>query len=189
MAVKNTDTSYGVIAKVFHWGMFLILFGLVGVGLYMSDLPADTPDQMVYKFGLYDQHKSFGILILMLVAARLIWRVINPVPKMPDTMSRLEGLSAHAMHMLLYVIMFAQPLSGWLMSSFGGYPVKFFGIGLPALAGKDKALGEFFHEAHEIMAILLIVAFVVHVGAALFHHFVRKDDVMTRMSPHSKKSD
>ncbi|PCI34274.1 MAG: cytochrome b [Alphaproteobacteria bacterium] len=189
MVVKNTETSYGVVAKVFHWGMFLILFGLVVVGLYMSDLPADTPEQMGYKFGLYDQHKSFGILILGLVVFRLVWRMINPVPKMPDTMSRLEGLSAHAMHMLLYVIMLAQPLFGWLMSSFGGYPVKFFGIGLPALAGKDKAMGDFFHEAHEITALLLIVAFAVHVGAALFHHFVRKDDVMTRMSPHSKKLD
>lgn len=189
MALKNTETSYGVVAKGFHWGMFLIILGMVGLGFYMSGLPADSPEQMGYKFGLYDQHKSFGILILVLVTARLVWRLINPVPKMPGTMNRLERLSAHAMHMLLYVIMIAQPLFGWLMSSFGGHPVKFFGLGLPSLADKDKALGKFFHEAHEITAYLLIAAFAIHVGASLFHHYVRKDDVMTRMSPYPKKSD
>lgn len=189
MAVKNTDTSYGSVTRVFHWGMFLILLGMVTLGYYMHELPADTPEQMVYKFGWYDYHKSFGILILVLVIFRLGWRMINPVPKMPDTMSRIESLSAHAMHMLLYVIMFAQPLFGWLMSSYGGHPVKFFGLQLPALADKDKAMGDFFHEAHEINAMLLIAAFAIHVGAALFHHYVRKDDVMARMSPYPEKSD
>ncbi|MBL4802133.1 MAG: cytochrome b [Emcibacter sp.] len=182
MALKNTDTSYGVIAKAFHWGMFLILLGLLVLGNYMHGLPADTPEQMGYKFGLYDQHKSFGILILVLVVFRLGWRMINPSLKMPGNMSKIEIASAHAMHMLLYIIMLAQPLFGWLMSSYGGHPVKFFGFNLPALAEKDKGMGDFFHEAHEITAFLLIAAFVIHVAAALFHHFVRKDDVLDRMS-------
>jgi len=182
MTVKNTDTSYGSIAKAFHWGMFLILVGLVAVGYYMADLPSDTPDQLGYKLGLFDLHKSFGILILLLVTLRLGWRMINPVPKMPDAMSRIERLSAHAMHMLLYVLLFAQPLFGWLMSSYGNHPVEFFGLGLPALADKDKAMGDFFQEAHETTAVLLIVAFAIHVAAALFHHYVRKDDVLDRMS-------
>ncbi len=189
MAIKNTDTSYGNIAKAFHWGMFLLLLGMVLLGSYMHELPADTPAQMGYKFGLYDYHKSFGILILVLVIFRLGWRMINPVPKMPDTMSKIENLSAHAMHMLLYVIMFAQPLFGWLMSSYAGRPVKFFGLELPALADKDKAMGDIFHEAHEIAALLLVVAFFIHVAAALFHHYVRKDDVMERMSLRPKKSE
>jgi len=189
MALKNTDSSYGNMSKALHWGMFLILVGIIAVGYYMSDLPSDTPEQMGYKFGLYDLHKSFGILILFLVALRLIWRMINPVPKMPDSMSKIESLSAHAMHILLYVVMFAQPLFGWLMSSFGDHSVKFFGIPLPALVGKDKAMGDFFSDAHEITAILLIIFFVIHVAAALFHHFVRKDDVLLRMSLRPTKTD
>lgn len=189
MTVKNTDTSYGTVAKAFHWGMFLLLLGMVILGLYMHELPADTPEQMGYKFGLYGIHKSFGILILALVVFRLGWRMVNPVPKMPDTMSRIESLSAHAMHILLYVIMFAQPMFGWLMSSYAGKPVKFFGIELPSLGDKDKLMGDFFHEAHEITALLLIAAFFIHVAAALFHHYVRKDDVMTRMSLRPEKSD
>ncbi|MBL4613027.1 MAG: cytochrome b [Emcibacter sp.] len=189
MALKNTDTSYGSLSKAFHWGMFLILLGLFIVGKYMHGLPADTPEQMGYKFGLYDYHKSFGILIMALVVVRLGWRMINPALKMPGTMSKIEIASAHAMHMLLYVIMFAQPLFGWLMSSYGGHPVKFFGFMLPALADKDKAIGEFFHEAHEVTATILVVAFIIHVAAALFHHIVRKDDVLVRMSPRPQKSE
>lgn len=176
-------------AKIFHWGMFLILLTLVVVGYYMHGLPADTPEQMGYKYDLYGVHKSFGILVLILVIFRLGWRMINPVPKMPGTMSRIESLSAHAMHMLLYMIMISQPLFGWLRSSSAGVPVKFFGLELPALADKDKAISHFFHEAHELTAVLLIVAFALHVAAALFHHHVRKDDVMARMSLRPPKSD
>lgn len=182
MTARNTDTSYGSIAKAFHWGMFLILLGMVVLGNYMADLPTDMPDQVTYKMGLFDLHKSFGILILVLVTLRLGWRMVNPVPKMPDTMSRIERLSAHAMHMLLYLIMFAQPLFGWLLSSYGAHPVKFFGLALPALVDKDKVLGKFFEEAHETTAVLLVAAFIIHVAAAFFHHHVRKDDVLLRMS-------
>ncbi len=189
MTIKNTDNSYGTIAKAFHWVMFLILLGMVAVGYYMYELPADTPQQMGYKFGLYDYHKSFGILILLLVVLRLGWRMINPVPKMPGGMRKIEIFSAHAMHVLLYIMMFIQPLSGWLMSSYGGHPVKFFGSVLPALADKDKALGDIFHEVHEITAALLIALFAIHVAAALFHHFIRKDDVMKKMLPHREQAE
>lgn len=187
MTLKNTDHSYGNIAKAFHWIMFLILSGLVIVGYYMSGLPTDSPAEVADKLALYDWHRSFGIVILFLVVLRLGWRLVNPVPKMPDSMSRIESFTAHAMHILLYLLMFAQPLSGWLMTSYSGRVVKFFGLEFPGLADKDKVMADFFHESHEIMAVLLIILFVVHVAAALFHHFIRKDDIMRRMSPHPSK--
>jgi len=189
MGLKNTDTSYGHVAKAFHWIMFLMLAGMVIVGIYMHELPSETPEQASYKFGIYDMHKSFGLLVLILVALRLGWRMINPVPKMPDSMSRIESLSAHSMHILLYVLMFAQPITGWLMSSYGGHAVKFFGLQVPAVVGKDKPMSDIMHEAHEVIALLLIISFVIHVAASLFHHFVRKDDVLVRMSLHPGKSD
>jgi len=189
MAIKNTTTSYGIIAKAFHWIMFLILVGMIVVGFYMHGLPSDTPEQMTYKFGLYDLHKSFGLLVLMLVLLRLGWRLINPVPEMSGSLSRIEALSAHGMHMLLYVMMLTQPLSGWAMALSGGHPVKFFGVQLPALLEKNAAMKDLFYEIHEIGAIALIVLFVLHMFAALFHHFVRKDDILTRMLPQSSKTD
>lgn len=189
MAVKNSETSYGSVAKFFHWGMFLLISGLVVVGFYMHGLPADTPEQAGYKYDLYDQHKAFGIVALILVTIRLGWRLKNPVPKMPDGMRKIELLSAHAMHILLYFLMFAQPLSGWLRSSYGGHDTEIFGMALPMLVAKDKGLEDFFHETHEMLASVLIAAFLLHVGAALYHHFVRKDDVLLRMSPHGKSAE
>lgn len=189
MAIKNSDSSYGSVAKIFHWGMFLLILTLVVVGFYMHGLPADTPEQATYKFGFYDLHKAFGILALILVALRLGWRLSNPVPKMPENMRKIELFSAHAMHVLLYVLMFAQPISGWLRSSYGGHAVEMFGLKIPALVGKDKAMEHFFHEAHEVLAFALITAFFLHVGAGLYHHFVRKDDVLRRMSPHGAPSE
>lgn len=189
MDVKNTDNSYGIIAKLFHNIMFVLILGMIFLGKYMHDLPSDTPEQMLYKMSWYNDHKSFGILILVLVVFRLGWRMANPVPKAPDSMSKIEILSAHAMHMLLYIIMFVQPLFGWLMSSYGGHPVKFFGLELPALADKDKAMSEFFHEAHEVTAIILLLAFIVHAAAALFHYTFRRDGVFERMSFRTKKPD
>ncbi|NOZ41743.1 MAG: cytochrome b [Alphaproteobacteria bacterium] len=182
MAVKNTNISYGSVAKAFHWGMFLILLGLVIIGYYMADLPGDTPEQLGYKTGVFDIHKSFGILILVLVILRLGWRMINPVPKMPGAVSKIEDLSARGAHMLLYLLMFVQPIFGWLLTSYDGYSVKFFGLDLPALVGKNKPVGEFFEEVHEVTAALLIIVFSLHVAAALFHHYIRKDDVLRRMS-------
>jgi len=189
MDIKNTGSSYGNVAKAFHWIMFLLLVGVVIIGYYMYGLPAETPEQRGYKFGLYGWHKSFGILVLLLVVLRLGWRIFNPPPKMPGSLSKIEACSAHAMHIMLYIVMFVQPLSGWLMSSLGGHSVKFFGLEIPALAGKDKAMQGIIHEVHEITAIVLIVLFVVHVAAALFHHYVRKDDVLRRMLPHPTKID
>lgn len=189
MAIKNTETSYGNIAKAFHWSMFLLLLGVVAVGFYMQDMPSGTLEQMRSKMGWYDNHKSFGILILFLVILRLGWRMINRVPEMPDSMSRIEILSARAMHALLYVVMFVQPLSGWLMSSYGGRTVEFFGVELPALVDKNRDMGGFFHGVHEITALLLIAAFALHMFAALFHHYGRKDNVMEKMSFFPKKPD
>lgn len=183
MAAKNSDHSYGYVAKAFHWGMFLILLGLVVLGIYMSDLSPETPDQMREKFAFYDWHRSFGLLILLLVVFRLGWRLINPVPKLPTATSRIEVLSAHIVHGLLYVMMFIQPITGWIMSSLLARPVKFFGLELPALADKNKDLGKVFEETHEIIGYILIFVFVIHMGAALFHHFIRKDDVLRRMVP------
>jgi len=189
MAARNTDHSYGFVAKAFHWGMFVILLGLVVLGMYMSDLSPETPEQMREKFSLYDWHRSFGLLILLLVVFRLGWRMINPVPKLPTATSRIEVLSAHIVHGLFYLLMFILPVTGWVMSSFLARPVKFFGLELPALAENNKAMGEVFEEIHEVIAFILIFVFVIHLGAALFHHFIRKDDVLLRMVPGFDKTE
>lgn len=178
MQIKNTQNSYGLISFSFHWIMGLIMIGLVIVGLMLAD--ELIPDES--RRAVMGYHKSFGITILMLVGLRLLWRFTNLVPKFPADMAGWKKSLAHLVHLGLYVSMFVMPLSGWGMSSAAGYPVSFFGLfELPSLVEKNKELGGIFHEIHEITGTVLIVLFVMHVGAALLHHFIYKDNVLKRM--------
>lgn len=179
MPVKNTSSSYGSVAKFLHWTMFLILSGLVALGFYMHGLP-NTPG----KFELYGLHKSIGIVILLLVFLRLVWRAKNKVPELPADGGKMEKAGAHGVHILLYLIMFALPLSGWIGSSYSGFEVSVFGLfTMPELVGSDRQMSDILHEAHEILVFALIGVVALHVAAALFHHFVRKDDILKRMMP------
>ena len=179
MSLKNTSAVYGSLAKAFHWLMSILILCMLGVGLYMRDLPNDPT-----KFQIYGIHKSIGITLLALVIGRLTWRWMNVQPAFPESLSPVMKGLAHGVHWFLYGAMFAMPLSGWGMSSAAGYPVSFFGLfTLPPLVGKDPGLAKFLQQTHEWVAYVLIAALVLHVGAALFHHFWHKDNVLRRMLP------
>jgi len=137
---KNSAARYGMVAKLFHWVMAVLVFGMLGVGLYMVDLPI-SPD----KFKIYGWHKAFGVTVFVLVSARLVWRLVNVVPVLPSHLNRMQRFLAHGAHYLLYGALFAMPLSGWLMSSFAGFSVSFFGLfQLPDLVAADKIWFEWF---------------------------------------------
>ena len=127
-------------------------------------------------------HKSFGAVILMLIFARLFWRLINVIPKDIENTPEIEKSLAHAMHWALYALMFAQPLSGILMTQSAGYPISFFGLfEFPVLLEKDKSLAEFFRSAHGVIWMILVAAVLGHVSAALHHHFIKKNGVLKKM--------
>jgi cytochrome b561 len=177
--IKNSKENYGIIAISFHWIMAILIISIIAVGFYMSSME-NSPD----KFKFYGLHKSFGGLILGLVIFRLSWKLVNTAPELPLNMKSWEKIAAKSGHLALYFFMFAMPLSGWLMSSAAGFPVSFFGLfTLPNLVGPDNELRRFFGEAHEIMAFALIGVIAVHFMAALQHHFLKKDTVLTRMLP------
>jgi len=176
--MKNTETSYGVIAKGFHWLLFLMLTFMIVAGNFLASMPKGPE-----KLQAAGMHKSFGLVVLVLVLLRLVWRLINATPKDPEGTPAIQNLVAHAMHWALYVLMFAQPLAGILMSQAAGYPVSFFGMfELPVLLDKDPSLAQFFRGAHGTVWILLVLAVIGHAGAALYHHFIMKDEVLKRMS-------
>jgi cytochrome b561 len=103
---------------------------------------------------------------------------------MPDTMQRWEKIAAASVHYLLYALIFAIPLSGWLMSSAKGFQTVWFGIlPLPDLIGKDKEVGDVLQEVHEVLNFLLLGSVIAHTGAALKHHFIERDDILARMVP------
>ncbi len=146
----------------------------------MANIAEDLPLGME-KIAVLARHKSVGITILMLAVLRLGWRALNPTPRAPAG-APWEHALARGAHVALYGLLFAMPLSGWMMSSAKNYPVSWFNVlPLPNLVPVSESIYEFMHEAHELLATALIVVAVAHVLGALRHHFIKKDDVLKRM--------
>lgn len=176
--LKNTQQRYGIIAKSFHWIMFLMLTVAIIAGNFLAQLP-----QGPEKLEAAGIHKSVGLLLLLLVLLRLLWRLVNPQPNDPSDVTPLQNRLAHGMHGLLYILMFAQPIAGILMSQAAGLPVSFFGmVELPTLIGQDESIAGFFKAVHGLVWILLVIAVIGHAGAALYHHFIQKDDTLKKMT-------
>ncbi|MDF3054439.1 MAG: Cytochrome B561-like protein [Gammaproteobacteria bacterium] len=176
MDIRNTPTHYGLIAKLFHWIMSLIVICMLCIGLYMVSLPNSLD-----KLQIYGYHKATGILVLSLVTLRVLWRCFNISPTLAP-MPNWQKISAHSLHIALYVFMFAMPLTGWMMSSAAGIPVSFFGLFvLPDLVSPNPTLLTFFDQTHKTLAFILIGMILLHLLAALKHHFINKDDTLRKM--------
>lgn len=177
-------TTYHPVAKGLHWLMAVMILGLLMVGLIMKDLPL-SPE----KLQLYAWHKWAGVSVFVLVWLRLLWRLRHPAPPLPESMPAALRLLAHLGHGLLYVLMVVIPLSGWLMSSAKGVQTVWFGLWpIPDLMAKDKALGDTLALVHGWLNDLLMVVLLTHVGAALKHHFLDRDDILRRMWPMHRPS-
>lgn len=174
MNAKYTRTAIGL-----HWLIFLAISGTFALGVYMHELPL-SPD----KLKLYSWHKWAGVSIFTLVLIRLAWRITHPAPPLPAHMPPLQRKAAQGAHWALYGLMFAIPLTGWLMSSAKGFQTVWFGvIPLPDLLAKDKALGDALAEVHEALNFTLLGLVILHAAAAMKHHFIDRDTVLTRMLP------
>ena len=179
MALRNTTRRWGALSQLLHWLIVILIIVQVTLAFMADDLPPG-----VKKIGLLARHKSVGITILLLALLRLLWRWANPTPQLPQTLKRYEQTLARVTHVLLYVLLLAMPLSGWMMSSARGFPVSWFGFfTLPDLVPKNKALYEALLATHESLAWALGAVVALHVAAALKHHFWLRDDTLRRMLP------
>ena len=173
------STHYTATAKSLHWLMALLIFGLLALGFYMSDLPL-SPEKLQF----YSWHKWAGVSVFVLVWLRLFWRLTHRPPAFAASLSDTQQALAHLGHLALYLLMIAIPVSGWLMSSAKGVQTVWFGVlPLPDLLGRDKALGAQLADLHSALNIGLLVLIGGHAAVALFHHLVRKDDTLRRMLP------
>lgn len=183
--LRNTKKAYGSVAIALHWTVALLIIGMLGFGLYMVRQPLYDAG----TFELYQIHKSVGFIVLAIVIIRLLWRASGVSPQMPSKMPWWERLAAHLGHVGLYALMFVMPLSGWMLVSASplGVPTKFFNLfeivhlPIPEVFGQKTQVSEFFTLVHGWAAYAFIALIVVHVGAALKHHFISKDRILKRM--------
>jgi cytochrome b561 len=182
MPIQESRSRYTAVAQAFHW----VIAALIVVQFTLAWTADDLPLGM-HKLALLARHKSFGMTVLMLAILRLAWRVFNPAPPLPEGMSRIERLLARATHAVFYVLLFAMPLSGLLMSSAKNYSVSWFGLFTwPNFIAPDERRFEFLKSTHELLGYLLFGVAILHILAALKHHFWNKDDVLLRMLPFTK---
>lgn len=179
MLFKNTDNQYGLIAIIFHWIMAVLIIGMLALGLYMADLPIS-----LQKLKLYGIHKEFGILILMLVCLRIIWRTYNISPRLPTYMIKWQTMLARLVHYAFYFFMIAMPITGWIISSSADVSVSFFGLFLlPNLVSPDKNMQSLFSEIHSWLAYGLITIIILHVAAVIEHIAIHKNNLLKKMWP------
>jgi cytochrome b561 len=179
MSFRNTKRSWGSVSKLLHWLIVLLIINQWVIAERADSLPIG-----IAKLQALAWHKSFGITILMLAVVRLAWRWMNPVPDLAGETRPWERVLARISHLLLYALIFAMPLSGWLMSSAKNFPVSWFKLlQLPDLVSPDQQIFERMRDLHHLLFDVLVVVAAVHVAGALKHHFINRNDVLKRMLP------
>jgi cytochrome b561 len=179
MTFRNTTRTWGALSKALHWIIVLLILNQWVVAQRAEALPLGGA-----KLQAIALHKSLGMTILALAIVRLVWRWLNPVPSLDGLARGWERMLAHVSHFLLYALIFAAPITGWLMSSARNFPVSWFGLfQFPDLVAPDKGLYELLRDLHGLAFAALVVVALLHVAGALKHHFIDKNEVLRRMLP------
>ena len=174
----NID-RWGPVSQLLHWTIVVLIVVMAVLGLTMTDLP-NGPD----KIQVYALHKSIGLTILALVALRVLWRLWAGAPLAIQTTPAWQHRIASAVHVLLYVLLFAVPISGWVVNSASGFPLRWFGmLRIPSIAPRDQALHELSESLHEWLFWALVLVALAHAAAAIYHHLFQRDATLARMLP------
>lgn len=173
------SAGYSGTAKFLHWLIFVLLAAQFAIAWTMPHMRRDTqPDTLI------NLHFSIGVLILIVVVLRLAWRVFHGAPAPLDGLPPWQTQSARLVHALLYVLLFAVPILGWINASWRGLPVALFGLEMPKLVETRDAKWGWTGDVHGLLANYVMLAVVaIHAAAALYHYFIRRDGVLQRMLP------
>lgn len=179
---NETPTRYTAVAQLLHWVVAALIVTQFTLAWMADDLPLG-----LHKLVLLARHKSVGMTVLMLAIVRLLWRFRHAPPALPAGMTPLERFLARGTHAAFYVLLFAMPLTGWLMSSAKNYSVSWFGFFTwPNLIAQNEDAFALLRTVHLYLSYALFAGAVLHIIAALKHHFWNKDDVLRRMLPFTK---
>ena len=181
MPFRNTTRSWGSLSKAFHWLIVLLIINQWWIAERADELKG------LAKLEALGTHKSFGMTILMLAVLRLLWRLMNPTPELTSETKPWERALARISHVSLYVLIFAMPLTGWMMSSAKNYPVSWFKMfQFPDLVAPAEQTFHQMLDLHHLLFKVLVGVALLHVAGALKHHFIDKNDVLRRMLPFGK---
>ena len=168
--------QFPIFSQMLHWTMAVLVLAMLFIGIGMVSSLSD------YHW-LISIHRPLGILILVLVAIRLVNRLLNPAPPLPQGMPAWQRFAAHASHVVLYALLFALPLVGWGMLSAARYPIVLYGsLQLPPILPHEVALYAVLRMTHTVLAFLLFATFLAHFAAALMHALIYRDDVFPSMA-------
>jgi len=181
MSLRNTDQSFGSLAKFFHWTIALFIIGLLCFGFYMVGIQDEIQREQAFNM-----HKLFGLSVLVLASLRLVWRWMNPVPVLPH-MPWWELALEKTVKFCLYLAMFAMPISGWIFSTAAGHAPHIGQFIIPAPFVKlDIHFAGVVFQVHQYTGWAIIVLLCMHVAGGFKHHFIDKDNILKRMLPGSK---
>ncbi len=164
--------KYHKISKIFHWLMAILVFGQVFGGIYMVHFMSQSSN----RFEIYNLHKSFGAILLILIFLRVFNRLINKPPKLPNTISKIEQNIGHLVHYSLYLLMILIPLSGYLMSNSYGFDVNLFNITLPNLMDRNYELAGYFSAAHKYLGYTILLFICLHIAGTIRHVFFDRQE-------------
>jgi cytochrome b561 len=176
--IRNTPSNWGSLARAFHWVLGIAIIGMIGFGWWMNHIPA-RPDRFFYR----SIHADIGYVLLLLTAFRLIWRVLNPTPALPEDSSRWQRIAARTSHVALYALTILVAMLGWAHSGARtpNYSDWFGLFRVPQFTSPDKAAAAAYEDRHIFFAYVLLALIAIHAAAAAWHHFVRRDRVASRM--------
>lgn len=177
MTIRNTYLVFGSVAKFFHWVIFILVLGMLIFGFFLDAIPKDV------KPLAYNIHKLTGLTILLLMVLRGMWALSNPKPRLPLTIAWWQRAAEWVVQFALYFLIIAMPTVGWIGSVAASRPPHIGAFELMLPIAPNKELVHTMFNLHELFAYILIALICVHVGAAFYHHFFRRDNILLRMLP------
>jgi cytochrome b561 len=177
MIDDTTSAAYSLTARTLHWITAVLVLIIIPLGVVIANVWGGR-----LQDPLYDLHRSIGAVIIPLIIVRLAYRLRHPPLPLPEDIPAIQQRAAHATHWGLYALLIVQPFVGWVATSAYGAPIMVFGLfQLPPIWSQDRALSDRLFVVHELIGAAIALLATVHIGAALYHHFARKDRVLMRM--------